>query len=131
VSFRNTRIEEKILKRSTYDMSIDVLEIIEKINVPSKIMFAANMSWRRFMMIIAGLKAVGLVEEKVFSGVNKLLGPGRRSSDTFVEGVPWRTNIRTQRRYSLTEKGRKVLSLVKNLNKMTEGLGNETEALII
>ena len=110
------------MKRSTYDMSLDVLQIMDKVSIPSKIMFAANMSWNRFMMIIAELKAVGLVEEKVLRRTNNPVGPGRRCSYLSLERVSWRT-MRIQRRYALTDKGRKVLSLIKTLNELTKGLG--------
>ena len=118
------------MKRSMFEMSIAVLEIMEKISVPTKIMFAANMSWDRFMTIISGLKTVGLVKEMVLSGTSILTRPGRRNSQIDVETVIWKTNTRKQRRYSLTEKGREALSLVKNLNEMIEGLGIEREMLV-
>ncbi|MCJ7631899.1 hypothetical protein MUP77_05815, partial [Candidatus Bathyarchaeota archaeon] len=52
----------KTLKRSTFEMAMEVLEIMEKKNVPTNIMFAANIGWPRFMTIIAKLKTAGLVK---------------------------------------------------------------------
>lgn len=115
------------MKRSNFEMSLEVLEIIEKNNVPTRIMFTANMSWNRFMGIITGLKSVGLVKETI---LKRIATPGRMVSYNDEEDV-WKTDKRVQRRYSLTEKGMKVLGLVKNLNSLIEGLDYEAEQELI
>ena len=122
---------EKKLKRSIFEMSTEVLGIIEKESVPTKIMFAANMSYNRFMIIIEGLEIVGLVKEMIFNRADYLKGPGRRNSSIVTETVLWKTNKRIQRRYCLTEKGRRALSLVKNLKVMMEGLEDEKRISVV
>ena len=98
---------------------MEVLGIIERHSVPTRIMSAANMNWVRFAKMVEKLKKVGLIEEKILNRTN---GLREFKSSILVEGVLRRTNKHRQKRYSLTEKGQEVLSLFRILNEKIEGL---------
>ncbi len=115
------------MKRSAFEIAITVLEIMERHSVPTKIMFSADINWNTFTATISGLKTIGLVKETVLGTAKRLRGRGVSYSDT--ETASGRRNAHTLRRYSLTEKGREVLSLVKILNEKMGGLGIERNTM--
>jgi len=52
-------------RRSKLEIYIDVLRIIERgIHKPTRIMFAANISWKPLTEILANLERQGLIERK-------------------------------------------------------------------
>ncbi len=81
------------MRRSLYEQSLEVLAIIEKENIPTHIMYASNMTWDRLEKIVAKLQSSGLIEKQTLYNVYK-----------------------KHSRYSLTDKGREVNMLAKNLN---------------
>lgn len=69
-------------KRSVFEIYIDVLRVIKRGEYkPTRIMYAANLSWKPLMRILNSLIAQGLINE--------------------IEGK--------RTRYEITEKGRSVL----------------------
>ena len=91
---------------------MEVLAIIDKHSIPTKIMSAANLSWRPFQVILTGLIISGLVKETI---LRRAASPGR-NPHTAPETVHWKSNKRTRKIYSLTDKGREALSLSRDLN---------------
>ena len=80
-------------RRSRFEIYVDVLtEIRNGTVLPTKIMYGANMSWVTLMDALELLKAQGLVEEHMIEG-----------------------SKRSRRRYTLTGKGKNVLSYFKKV----------------
>ena len=85
-------------RRSRFEIYVDVLtEINNGVNLPTKIMYGANMSWNTLMETLEMLKAQGFIEEHTIDG-----------------------NKRSRRRYTLTGKGNKVLSYLKKVKEILE-----------
>lgn len=122
-------LDDEKMKRSSFETAMELLEIIEKNGVPTKIMYAANMSWNRFIIIVERLKIMGLIDENVL-GVNDIIRPRGRISQFDTRMVLWRTDKRVQRRYTLTDKGKEVLSLVKDLKEKMEGFSVEKDIIV-
>lgn len=56
-------------RRSRLELYIDVLKIIKSsTNKPTRIMFAANVSWRTLKEVLADLEEKGLIEKRVVRG---------------------------------------------------------------
>ncbi|MEM1515106.1 MAG: DUF4364 family protein [Candidatus Bathyarchaeia archaeon] len=73
-------------RRSRFEIYVDVLRIIESgINKPTRIMFAANLSWRTLKEVLAELKKRGLIERRTVDKRNLffITEEGRRILDTF------------------------------------------------
>ncbi|MDQ1280581.1 MAG: Winged helix-turn-helix [Thermoproteota archaeon] len=99
---------------------MEVLGIMERHSVPTRIMSAANMNWIRFVKMVDKLKKIGLIEETVLNSTNRLSG---LDNSLIIEKGKWSgANKHKLRRYNLTRKGQEVLSLFKNLNEKLEGL---------
>jgi len=85
-------------RRSRFEIYVDVLtEINNGVNLPTKIMYGANMSWNTLMETLEMLKAQGFIEEHTIDGKK-----------------------RSRRRYTLTGKGNKVLSYLKKVKEILE-----------
>ncbi|MEM2593912.1 MAG: winged helix-turn-helix domain-containing protein [Candidatus Bathyarchaeia archaeon] len=70
-------------RRSRLEIYVDVLRIIRRgVNKPTRIMFAANLSWRALKEIIADLERHGFIECK---------------------------NVKDHRRIFITERGKRLL----------------------
>ncbi|MEM1606749.1 MAG: winged helix-turn-helix domain-containing protein [Candidatus Bathyarchaeia archaeon] len=61
-------------RRSKLEIYIDVLRITGcGINKPTRIMFAANLSWRTFKEVIADLERCGLIERKTVGDRTRII----------------------------------------------------------
>ncbi|MEM2939518.1 MAG: winged helix-turn-helix domain-containing protein [Candidatus Bathyarchaeia archaeon] len=77
-------------RRSKLEIYIDVLRIIKRgVNKPTRVMYAANISWKPLIEILANLERQGLVERKTV----------RNSTLVFI-----------------TEKGKRVLRTLETLS---------------
>ena len=81
-------------RRSRLEIMLDILSAIrDGIDKPTRIMYAANMSWRPTQKMLSSMVEQGLLEERVASG-------------------------RSKRRYVMTERGVNVLDYFEKANEI-------------
>lgn len=86
-------------RRSKLEIYIDILEEIRNgVNIPTRIMYGANLSWKPLQNILKALVAQELIEECLAEGGDK----------------------RTKTSYTLTEKGVNVLRYFNKAKELVE-----------
>ncbi|MEM2341531.1 MAG: winged helix-turn-helix domain-containing protein [Candidatus Bathyarchaeia archaeon] len=77
-------------RRSKLEIYIDILKIIERgVNKPTRVMFAANISWKPLNEILTNLERQGLIERK---------------------------NVRNRTLVFITEKGKRILRTLETIS---------------
>jgi len=86
------------LRRSRLDIVLNVLSTVKGgVDKPTRIMYAANLSWRPIQKILASMVEQGLLEEVTETG-----------------------SKRSKRRYEITEKGADVLRYFDNAKNLID-----------
>jgi len=86
------------LRRSRFDIALDVLEVASNgIEKPTRIMYAANLSWKTLNEILSALVSKGLIDEIDMS----------RSRDK-----------RNSRSYKITKKGETIIRYYTNAERL-------------
>ena len=57
-----------MIRRSTLEITLEVLNILRNVNAPTKIMYKANLSWAPLMRVLVGLIEQGLVVKRKPTG---------------------------------------------------------------